>query len=1196
MQNPGWIRQVRHYIQKKMKHLCFAFSLIIFPFALWSQSEPDYREMFAEAESFFLFEEYNEALPLYQKLHVQYTENDNINYKIGICYLNNPYEKEKAIGYLERAVENITLKYKENNFREKQAPLDALFYLGNAYRINNQFDKALEVYSEFKTRLDPEVYREQLVDEQIVACKNAKKLMKDPVDIDMTNIGERINTRFSDIRAVVSGDQTKMVFVSRLQFYDAVFYTEKVKGQWSYPRNIIPELGVDEDAYPTCLSFDGSELYVYRSDNFLGEIYMSTFENGKWTPLRKLNENINTKYWESHACLSPDGRILYFTSNRKGGHGGLDIYKSLKGKEGDWMDPINLGPVINTEYNEDTPFISGDGKTLYFSSYGHYNMGGYDIFYSALLEDSTWSVPLNAGYPINTSDDDLFFQPVRNGIYAYYSRYFEDQGQGKSDIYLVEIYSDTHPRKFLIRGILSLKGDFEIKKPLHIRLVNKRTGEIADTAILKELDTGDFSLAAPRGRYDLVISGDDIEDQITEFVIPERYREKEFEIASDIVLNKAVQPPEIPEPEIADRITVSDTLILTDDLKPVCIEMKLDTGSALVIESYHDSLLENTEVLDIQESDFTHTFKPREGKNLIKYKMISRDSTIISYKDVEVRAEPAEILAADTLPPEPPPPFCDVTGEQAEYESILSASLEDPPRRFLDKLKHFATGPLLEYLRGIDPDSLGIRNNARLVQHLINESARQAFEPEDIADILAVLAAGDTKDVDEFLGKLNASARGDLGEYLNGLDPGAAGIETVTGLVEHLMLAGEENGFSKTDAILLLTELASTRNMDETRQQMAELARGDLKTLLEQPIPEGIESISAFMDYLISESAHHDYRPEDVYALAGLMSAGNKIALARHLENLASLAGNDLRKAIQKINIEDPATGSLEQLYNKLLEEAEKTGYSRRDVDDLMIRYDRDLIYTDRLKKITAMAEGSLKEKLNEKGRQQKDLRDLIRFLSDAAPESPFSNSDVFAALTAILPGEMTPELMVTGLAKLARGDLKELISRIRPGASGIRTNARLAGYLLQLAGKEGIPDGEMQELLLRFHETTALKSLIDTYAPAAEGALAGFLMRTDPAAMNIVTLQELYDYLMENADEQGYSESDVMKFFLKLADIYGERSVYPATPAVPAVPEEVPPGKIPWGWLIAGAGITLLLLIIFRKRRKEEKTTNKTP
>ncbi len=544
---------------------------IVASFNLHSQKAPDYREIFLEAESYFLFEEYNEALPLYLRINEKFPDNNNVNYKTGVCYLNDAYEKEKSISFLELAIKDINHEYKDNNYKETSAPPEALFCLGNAYRINNQIDKAIETYKKFKELADPVIYDHKLVDEQINACNNAIDLKTRPADIDITNLGDRINTRFSDINPVISGDETKMVYIQRQQFYDAVFFSEKANGVWSYPRNIIPELGVDEDAYPASLSYDGNILLIYRSDNFIGDLYMSTCSNGTWSNLVKLNDNINTKYWESHACLTRNCDTLYFTSNRKGGFGDLDIYYSTKNGENQWGIPVNLGDVINTIYNEETPFITTNGKTLYFSSYGHYNMGGYDVFYSALQDDGTWAVPINAGFPINTTDDDIFFVPAENGISAYFPRFLAD-GLGRTDIYKIEIYSDIHPRKFRIHGQVSYPIEASIQNPVSIRVTDTRSG---DTVALSGIssETGEFTFIVPSGRYDILIEGQDIQTAASTLEIPKGFKEKDIDLENTIELALLAKPEPIAQPEITDKIKLIDSIIWVTKAEPIRIDM-----------------------------------------------------------------------------------------------------------------------------------------------------------------------------------------------------------------------------------------------------------------------------------------------------------------------------------------------------------------------------------------------------------------------------------------------------------------------------------------------------------------------------------------------------------------------------------------------------------------------------------------------
>ncbi len=475
--------------------------------------------MFVEAESYFLFEEYKDALPLYQRILQTDPENFNINYKIGICYLNDVYQVQKSIQYLEKAVTGIDANSKTNSFKEKKAPPEAFYYLGNAYRSNNRLKDAVEAYEQFKLVLDPLVYDVELVDAQIEACKVATLQESKPMYFISANLGEPINDRFEESNPVVSGDESVIAFTRKLQFYDAVFCSRKVNGKWSEPENLTEAFGVDGNTYTTGISYNGDELFVYRSDNFDGNLYVSKYKNNTWSKLQKLNSNINTKYWESHASISKDGKILYFTSNRAGGYGGLDIYKSERTRSGDWGPAMNLGPVINSKYNEETPVITSDGNTLYFSSMGHYNMGGYDIFYSTRLDNGQWSKPINAGYPLNTSSDDLFFTPVGEGAFAYYAKYNKDDSYGMMDIYKLEVFTDLHPRKFILNGISRLEGQVgtDFSKYTAI-LINSKTGKILDQTRLNP--DGTYTLNALSGDMELQIKGKDIQNLSEKFNIP----------------------------------------------------------------------------------------------------------------------------------------------------------------------------------------------------------------------------------------------------------------------------------------------------------------------------------------------------------------------------------------------------------------------------------------------------------------------------------------------------------------------------------------------------------------------------------------------------------------------------------------------------------------------------------------------------
>jgi outer membrane protein OmpA-like peptidoglycan-associated protein len=437
-----------------MKSFLIIFSLLlIYPKYLLFGQQPDatLKEVFKDAEFFFTDESYPDALAEYTKLYKRGYNNANINYRMGICYLKITGQKEKSVSYLEVAVKNVSAAYKEGSLTEKRAPIDAFLFLGNAYRVNNNLDKAIDSYLKYKELLvkgNPEDLK--YADQQIDACKTAKEFMKNPVPYKIENLGRHINNASANERPAVSADGKVIAFITKQKFYDAVMVSRFEKGAWKEALNITPQIQSDGNQYPTSLSYDGNILFLTKEDNFNSDIYMSQFVNGQWTVSKPLNKNINTRYWESFASISEDGKTLYFASNRKDGYGNMDIYVSNKEANGQWGPAKNLGSQINTNLNEDCPVISKDGKTLFFSSQGHKAMGGYDVFYSTKINDKEWSDPVNLGYPINTTDDDLYFSPVGDGAYAFMAR-LEKGGFGSEDIYRIELKPEAQQELALLK-------------------------------------------------------------------------------------------------------------------------------------------------------------------------------------------------------------------------------------------------------------------------------------------------------------------------------------------------------------------------------------------------------------------------------------------------------------------------------------------------------------------------------------------------------------------------------------------------------------------------------------------------------------------------------------------------------------------------------------------------------------------------
>jgi hypothetical protein len=408
--------------------------------SVYSQEDKKMHETFLEGEYFFMNEDYSDALTYYMQLYEKLPENSNLAFCIGVCYLNIPGKKNLSVSYLESAVKNMSAKHKEGTINQASAPYDALYNLGKAYRINYMFDKAKKAFMKYNETLLPDDHENlEFIKHEIEVCDMAKNLISKPVSYKEENIGPLFNDEKDNFNPLISADGKSFAYMVSLKFYDAVMFSRLVDGKWTAPVNITPELQSDGDFYISCLSADGKLLYLSRDDNYNSDIFVSSFNGTSWSPTAKLNKNINTKYWESHGFVSESGNQLIFASDRPGGFGGLDLYISNKVK-GDWGPAVNLGPEINTPFNEDRPFLINNGKSLFFSSQGHENLGGYDLFRSDLQSNGLWNKPENLGYPLNTPDDNIFFMPYDNGKSGYYSIFKESGGFGKEDIYRITFY------------------------------------------------------------------------------------------------------------------------------------------------------------------------------------------------------------------------------------------------------------------------------------------------------------------------------------------------------------------------------------------------------------------------------------------------------------------------------------------------------------------------------------------------------------------------------------------------------------------------------------------------------------------------------------------------------------------------------------------------------------------------------------
>jgi outer membrane protein OmpA-like peptidoglycan-associated protein len=354
---------------------------------------------------------------------------------------------------------DMAVKYFLRVYRQDPAyHFDLEFWIGKSYQYGLEFDKAIDFYNRYKEKLikkpgyqGKDKVDMAVVDRAIFECQNGKEFISSPGNFSIVNIGREINSEFEDYAPVLNEKEDEIVFTTRRREdnmnqdvsddnkpWEDIFIATKSSGKWSYAKNIGAPVNTPYHNSNLALSADGSTLFIFKDEGG-GDIYYSEQANGVWSEPVPLPGIINSSFEEKSITISSDEKTLYFSSNRPGGFGGLDIYKATKDSKGNWSNVKNVGPTINTDLDDDGPFIDYDGVTLYFSSKGRKGMGGFDVFKATFDPKSNeWSEPENLGYPINTPDDDIYFVASKDGKRAYYSSVRED-GMGYQDIYMITV-------------------------------------------------------------------------------------------------------------------------------------------------------------------------------------------------------------------------------------------------------------------------------------------------------------------------------------------------------------------------------------------------------------------------------------------------------------------------------------------------------------------------------------------------------------------------------------------------------------------------------------------------------------------------------------------------------------------------------------------------------------------------------------
>lgn len=429
------------------------------------------------------------ALILAEKLVEINPQSANYNYRKGFLLLEVHKNYEDAIPHFEKAILDIDNNYDMYSHKETSAPPDAFFHLASCYHLNEDIVKAIETYQKFKIVSNKKSELLPVADLRIIQCEEAIKQMNAPVSVYLKNIGPVINTDYPEYSPVISLDGSSLYFTSRRPWENGETDIYRDIRIYQFPEDVyVSYVGLDSVwSEPQRLSFcepkrneasismssDERKIYLYEDTTGNGDIYYTDFYHAKFQEIELLELNdINTDNWETHCMMAHNNKSFYFVSDRSGGFGGRDIYVIHKKANGKWTSPKNLGPGINSKYDEDAPFIAIDNRTLYFATNGEKSIGGFDIMKSTLNEDSTWAEGVNMGYPFNSTNDDIFYTTTVDGRRGYMTSYRKD-GHGEKDIY--EIYNDYLGIKdvAILKGVIKTVDDKPIPEDfaINVRLV-----------------------------------------------------------------------------------------------------------------------------------------------------------------------------------------------------------------------------------------------------------------------------------------------------------------------------------------------------------------------------------------------------------------------------------------------------------------------------------------------------------------------------------------------------------------------------------------------------------------------------------------------------------------------------------------------------------------------------------------------------
>ncbi len=499
-------------ISIKIRKSSFLIILSILSFipnisSLYAQEDvPDKKEIIDltnDADGYFIYDEnYTKAAEIYERLLQIDPDNYNLNYKLGVCYLNINGKKAKALDLLSYAAQNFADDFKYSTIGT-EAPFDVLFYLAYAYQINMKLEDAIRYYKDYQSQLTVDEASEiTFIDLQIKACRNAQQIDTGHFLLDKQLFAPWLIKFRNAAYPVVSENDSVFIFTIRETDGNRIYSSFKSDSSWEEPVEITDQLGRYGDMYSNSIAGDGKTLILVRNNGIHGDIYISHYSDGKWSRIKKLGKNINSRYWEAAASISADGKLLYFSSNRPGGLGSLDIYVSEKSDDWSFGPAKNIGRPVNSTLEENNPCFDSRSGILYFSSTGHEGIGGFDIFYSEY--DKNWSQPVHLPYPVNTTGDDLSFVPYFDSNRGIMSITRTDTSSS-TNLYLISLKENEAIMTITAKGKVTLEDGMPVEREKLSIELSDADNDTVMTA-LKADSAGLFTTELAKGSYTVIIS------------------------------------------------------------------------------------------------------------------------------------------------------------------------------------------------------------------------------------------------------------------------------------------------------------------------------------------------------------------------------------------------------------------------------------------------------------------------------------------------------------------------------------------------------------------------------------------------------------------------------------------------------------------------------------------------------------------